>query len=201
MIKSKHPILSILLVLFLTCVLIPLSLALRPQEVAETVLPSTVLITMTNASGQSYIGSGFVVGTGQIATNHHVIKGIASGKVKLVGDTTEHVIESVSIVDINRDLAIVKASSLTASALTLGDSDTVQAWLDMAYAADDGSLAFKAGIALLQRFLAAMHPAKTELLANYPNPFNPETWIPYHLAHAADVAVTIYVQKVRWYAN
>ena len=35
-------------------------------------------------------------------------------------------------------------------------------------------------------------PAKTELLLNYPNPFNPETWIPYHLAHATDVVLTIY---------
>ncbi len=116
----------IVLTTLLCLLIVPPAFALTPQEVAETVLPSTVLITMTNASGQSYIGSGFVVGTGQIATNHHVIKGIASGKVKLVGDTTEHVIESVSIVDINRDLAIVTASSLTASALTLGDSDTVQ---------------------------------------------------------------------------
>ena len=31
-----------------------------------------------------------------------------------------------------------------------------------------------------------------ELLANYPNPFNPETWIPYHLAKDADVTLTIY---------
>ena len=116
----------IVLTTLLCLLIVPPAFALTPQEVAETVLPSTVLITMTNASGQSYIGSGFVVGTGQIATNHHVIKGIASGKVKLVGDTTEHVIESVSIVDTNRDLAIVTASSLTASALTLGDSDTVQ---------------------------------------------------------------------------
>ena len=30
------------------------------------------------------------------------------------------------------------------------------------------------------------------LLPNYPNPFNPETWIPYHLAEAADVTVHIY---------
>ena len=35
-------------------------------------------------------------------------------------------------------------------------------------------------------------PTKTKLLANYPNPFNPETWIPYHLAAAAEVTLTIY---------
>ena len=38
-------------------------------------------------------------------------------------------------------------------------------------------------------------PAQTELLLNYPNPFNPETWIPYHLAHATDVTLTIYDTK------
>ena len=32
----------------------------------------------------------------------------------------------------------------------------------------------------------------TALLPNYPNPFNPETWIPYQLADAADVTVRIY---------
>ena len=38
-------------------------------------------------------------------------------------------------------------------------------------------------------------PAETALLHNYPNPFNPETWIPYQLAHAADVTLTIYDTK------
>ena len=33
---------------------------------------------------------------------------------------------------------------------------------------------------------------ETKLLPNYPNPFNPETWIPYQLAKAADVSVQIY---------
>lgn len=32
----------------------------------------------------------------------------------------------------------------------------------------------------------------TQLLANYPNPFNPETWLPYQLAKPTDVSVTIY---------
>ncbi|RKU22986.1 hypothetical protein C6499_19315 [Candidatus Poribacteria bacterium] len=38
-------------------------------------------------------------------------------------------------------------------------------------------------------------PAKTELLRNYPNPFNPETWIPYRLATDAVVTLRIYNQK------
>ncbi|MBM3239118.1 T9SS type A sorting domain-containing protein [Candidatus Poribacteria bacterium] len=35
-------------------------------------------------------------------------------------------------------------------------------------------------------------PSRTELLPNYPNPFNPETWIPYRLSEGADVTVYIY---------
>ena len=35
-------------------------------------------------------------------------------------------------------------------------------------------------------------PSETKLLANYPNPFNPETWIPYRLAEDAFVTLTIY---------
>ena len=35
-------------------------------------------------------------------------------------------------------------------------------------------------------------PENTELLTNYPNPFNPETWIPYQLAEPAEVTLTIY---------
>ncbi|MDE0426536.1 MAG: DUF5050 domain-containing protein [Candidatus Poribacteria bacterium] len=35
-------------------------------------------------------------------------------------------------------------------------------------------------------------PEATHLLANYPNPFNPETWIPYQLAEPSDVKIIIY---------
>ena len=35
-------------------------------------------------------------------------------------------------------------------------------------------------------------PETTALLPNYPNPFNPETWIPYHLSTDAEVTLTIY---------
>ncbi|MDE0299837.1 MAG: hypothetical protein OXN17_14480 [Candidatus Poribacteria bacterium] len=35
-------------------------------------------------------------------------------------------------------------------------------------------------------------PAQTELLSNYPNPFNPETWIPFRLAKDSNVSLSIY---------
>ena len=35
-------------------------------------------------------------------------------------------------------------------------------------------------------------PDRTALLTNFPNPFNPETWIPYQLAKPAEVTLTIY---------
>ena len=35
-------------------------------------------------------------------------------------------------------------------------------------------------------------PKLTQLLQNFPNPFNPETWIPYQLENSADVTLQIY---------
>ena len=68
----------------------------------------------------------------------------------------------------------------------------IRAWIAQAQIENDGSLVFQNGIANLQRLLASLIPERTALLANYPNPFNPETWIPYQLAYASDVQVYIY---------
>ena len=64
--------------------------------------------------------------------------------------------------------------------------------LDILRASDDGSLAFRRGIANLEQLLALFIPEATALLHNYPNPFNPETWIPYQLAAPSEVTVCIY---------
>ena len=69
---------------------------------------------------------------------------------------------------------------------------TIEAWIAEARLADDGSLAFKQGIENLQTLLRSLIPESTALLASYPNPFNPETWIPYWLAVDAFVTLTIY---------
>ena len=52
----------------------------------------------------------------------------------------------------------------------------------------------KRGLIQLTELVAYEIPTETELLHNYPNPFNPETWIPYRLAEDAFVTLTIYDQ-------
>ena len=72
------------------------------------------------------------------------------------------------------------------------DAAVIQAWIERAQVEDDGSIAFRQGIAYLQSLLASLIPEETSLLPNYPNPFNPETWIPYQLSEPADVTLRIY---------
>ena len=52
----------------------------------------------------------------------------------------------------------------------------------------------EAVIQLLRHYLsiANQRVEETKLLPNYPNPFNPETWIPYQLSESAGVTVKIY---------
>ena len=45
---------------------------------------------------------------------------------------------------------------------------------------------------VLQATLPERLPTQTQLLANYPNPFNPETWIPFELSQDCQVSITIY---------
>ena len=68
----------------------------------------------------------------------------------------------------------------------------VRQWLSQAQHLDLTDITSQRGILILQQLLAALIPKETALLPNYPNPFNPETWIPYQLAKPADVTLTIY---------
>ena len=44
----------------------------------------------------------------------------------------------------------------------------------------------------LMKLIAELNPKKSMLLSNYPNPFNPDTWIPFILSEDNQVTVTIY---------
>ena len=68
----------------------------------------------------------------------------------------------------------------------------VQGWLTDARSLEARDPIMQRGVVVLQQLLVSLIPRETELLANYPNPFNPETWIPYRLAENAFVTLTIY---------
>ena len=68
----------------------------------------------------------------------------------------------------------------------------VQGWLTDARSLKVRDPIMKRGFVVLEQLLVSLTPRRTKLLANYPNPFNPETWIPYRLAEDAFVTLTIY---------
>ena len=108
------------------------------------------------------------------------------------GDGTINVLDLIVVAQHLGESTAAAPPNVTAMEILELDPAMVQAWLTQARIENDGSLAFQQGIAHLQRLLASLLPEKTALLPNYPNPFNPETWIPYDLAEAADVTVHIY---------
>ena len=73
----------------------------------------------------------------------------------------------------------------------------VQQWLEDVKALEVEDPRLKRGIAVLEELLTEFEarspvPSETALLPNYPNPFNPETWIPYQLGRPSEVVLKIY---------
>ncbi|MCY4568329.1 MAG: dockerin type I domain-containing protein [Candidatus Poribacteria bacterium] len=104
---------------------------------------------------------------------------------------------TVNIADV---LLVIEAldDPVAAAAPTLGETVTsldpafLTMQIDILRAESDGSMRYEHAIAFFQSLLASIRPTETQLLANYPNPFNPETWIPYQLAKPAEVTLRIY---------
>ena len=104
----------------------------------------------------------------------------------------------VNIDDMILIAAVLDADAAAAPTLTsccFGGTERlpdVKVWLSQAHQRDLTDPSVRRGILFLEQLLASMVPKETLLLANYPNPFNPETWIPYQLSKPAAVMITIY---------
>jgi len=118
------------------------------------------------------------------------------------GETGENISDMnddgiVNIVDLTLIVAAMRkaAGAPSTSRQDLGivpTSAEVQQWVYEARQVDLADSAFQRGILMLEQLLVLLTPKETVLLSNYPNPFNPETWIPYQLAKPLDVSVLIY---------
>ena len=87
------------------------------------------------------------------------------------------------------------APSLHLQALETLTATEVKQWLSAAQRLNLTDMNSQRGIRFLQQFLVALTPKETVLLPNFPNPFNPETWVPYHLAKGADITLYIYTMN------
>ena len=111
----------------------------------------------------------------------------------LNGDNTVNIQDLVLVANALGNAAAAPSAGQPTAAL-------VNTWLQLAQQNASSNMqislpdgfSYARGIQVLEQLAAALTPDTTALLANYPNPFNPETWIPYQLSKAADVAVTIY---------
>ena len=88
--------------------------------------------------------------------------------------------------------ATAAAPSIHAESLGLLTAADVREWLSQAHRLNGSHVDYQRGLLVLEQLLTALAPKETLLLPNYPNPFNPETWIPYQLATSGDVKITIY---------
>ena len=94
--------------------------------------------------------------------------------------------------------AAAAAPSLHASAvIEMFTATEVRQWLEFARTQGLTGSRYQRGFLLLEQLLRILTPTETALLANYPNPFNPETWIPYQLSEPADVRISIYAADGR----
>ena len=106
-------------------------------------------------------------------------------KVKLIG-----VGYQLAVVDMESGRAARIGDVLEVSAETSNPLIRVRSLRYTVTAAD-----VKASRIQLPELVAYEIPTETALLPNFPNPFNPETWIPYQLAQDAEVTLTIYDSK------
>ena len=111
----------------------------------------------------------------------------------LNGDNTVNIQDLVLVANASSNVAAAPSANQSTAAL-------VNTWLQLAQQnASDAvgtslpkGFSYARGIQMLEQLARALTPETTALLANYPNPFNPETWIPYQLSKASEVTVTIY---------
>ena len=128
----------------------------------------------------------------------HLGESVAEGmhpNPDVTGDGVVNRQDVLKILDFLDPAAGAPVSSQTLGVLT---AKRLQHWINNAKQLGNTDEAFQRGIAVLEELLTTLTtetkatPVETALLPNYPNPLNPETWLPYQLATAGEVSMTIY---------
>ena len=156
-------------------------------EGAEVVEPEHDIVGDINRDGVVNIGDLVLV------SHHFGLRG--ENRADINGDGFVDIADLVLVANaIGADAA---APPLNPQVLELLTASDVKEWLNQARQLSLTDPAYLRGVTVLEQLLATLTPKESVLLPNYPNPFNPETWIPYRLAKDAFVTLTIYDQRGR----
>ena len=169
----------------------PGDMVLSNSIAAPTAATTTPTTTTTTASRSKYDlnGDGTVDNTdaGLVAD----AMGTSNARYDVNGDGTVNFLDLLLVFD-NRDAGAAGAPTIVGMKMSAAQIDIIEEQIDLLIATNDRSPAAMRTLIYLQQLLVTARPEKTQLLANYPNPFNPETWIPYELATDTHVKITIY---------
>ncbi len=106
------------------------------------------------------------------------------------GDGLVNIVDLVLVASAFNEAAAAPALNPQTSELITAAN--LRQWLSQAHGLHLTDATSQRGIRFLEQLLTVLIPQETRLLPNYPNPFNPETWIPYQLAAPSDVSISIY---------
>ncbi|MEG9862443.1 MAG: FlgD immunoglobulin-like domain containing protein [Parvularculales bacterium] len=147
--------------------------------------------TTADTSKYDVNGDGVVDGKDKALVLDAVVTGTYVAKYDVNDDKKLNILDYV-LVEVNIDTGAAGAPALLGMKLSTIQIDRIEEQIDLLIATGDRSPAAMRTLIYLQQLIATARPEKTQLLANYPNPFNPETWMPYELATDTTVKITIY---------
>ena len=109
------------------------------------------------------------------------------------GDDAVNIFDLVIVAgNFGKSLVAAAPSMVSKVKLTTEQKHHIASAIDQLESNANLSSAEEIALNVLKTILPERLPTQTQLLANYPNPFNPETWIPFQLAQDAIVTAKIY---------
>ena len=109
------------------------------------------------------------------------------------GDDAVNIFDLVIVAgNFGKSLVAAAPSMAAEIELTTDQKHHIASAIDQLQSNPNRSSAEEMALSVLKAILPERLPTRTQLLANYPNPFNPETWIPFQLAQDATVTAKIY---------
>ena len=168
-----------------------LSKVLITDSSGESVCPRTQNARITERQGSNED----VTGDGLLNIQDLVLVAANFGKtgkspLDINGDGIVNIVDIILVAQ-----AMKVGAAPTLSRRDMGANFTrseILQWLQEARQMNLADSDFQRGILMLEQLLVMLTPKETALLPNYPNPFNPETWIPYQLSASAEVNISIY---------